>query len=150
MMDQDFPMSRRQGQVLVVGLVAMAVVGVALFGGWIPGVHPGAGGSVLTYQGRPYFWTFLTVPYPLWPANTSGPVNYTFHGAALALGTKNWYALGGGELVGTIAPENATPTNFTLTAAAPTAESPNATVVLEWPGGILLYFLVLVPPTSST
>ncbi len=151
MMDRDFPMSRRQGTALVVGLVAMAGFGVALFGGWIPGLQPNYNApAIVTYDGHSYYFEVAPFPYPIWPARSSQPANVTFHNTTVAIRAIDWYTLVGGQLVGNVTVPNGTSYPFALTHYVPLYASPGSEVVLEWGGSFVFTFLVLVPPTSPT
>ncbi len=150
MMDRDYPMTRRQVKVLVVGLVAMAVFWTALFGGLIPGLHPNyASPPIATYDGRPYYWEALQAPYPLWPTNSTSPTNATFHNATVSIRAIDWYDVGGGRLVGNVTTPNGSVYPYVLAAFAPTFTTPGGEVVLDWPGGLLYEILVLAPTSTG-
>ncbi len=91
-MDRDYPMTRRQVTVMVAGLLIMTGIGIALFGGYLPGIHPKFSTVGLAdLAGHQYhvFQTFLHVP--LW-TNYSAPWNVTFDNISFVLWVTNWYS----------------------------------------------------------
>jgi len=89
--DRDFPMTRTQIRLLLVGLLVMSVVAAALFGGFIPGFRPNFNPpSTVQVDGVTYFDATLTLNPPIFPQNSSPPQELDFHGVVFALWFTHW------------------------------------------------------------
>jgi hypothetical protein len=118
-MDRDFPMSRRDVGILVVGLVILMAVGIALFGGLLPGIHPNlAIPDVVTVQGHQFYVEVSPLHVPFF-ANQTSPWNVTFRNVTFRLWLTNWYSATGGVVHGVGTEPNGTSAAFTLGAALP-------------------------------
>lgn len=141
--DHDYPMTRTQVRVLVVGLLVMAVFGAALFGGAIPGLTPNyAPPSFLELDGQPYYYTTVTVA-PLLPLGTSTPPAYfPFHNVTFAIWISDWYSLTGGMVNGNGTELNGTVYSFALGVSVhPPSNvtlfvSPDHVFAVYWGGGV--------------
>jgi hypothetical protein len=143
MMDRDFPMNRREARILVVGLAVMAVLGILLFGGFLPGLHPTlTTSSFATIGGHQYFVesTPLHIPFAV---NSTSPWNVTFHNVTFELWLTNWYSVTGGVVHGIGIEPNGTAYSFTLGATLTNGSrpslylSPDLSFGVWWNGGIL-------------
>jgi hypothetical protein len=107
MMNPDTPPSPRALKLLAVAFAISIVVGVLLFSGNLPGLRPNyAAATTVTVDGRPYFWSDYTIPWPPWPENFSEPNSTTFHHATFWFWVTGWYGIDTAYLHG-----NATPAN---------------------------------------
>ncbi len=97
---EEFSLTRRQVRVLAVGLAVMAAVGVALFGGLIPGLAPNYSAPlVTTIAGHQY--DELVVPLHPPPTSNAGPVwNVSFRNVTFELQLTDWYSSAGGIVLG--------------------------------------------------
>lgn len=141
-LDQDFPISRRQAQITVVGLVVMAVSGILLFGGFLPGLHPDfSAPAIVTLDGHSYYIepTVLQVPLPV--GTSSGPWNVTFHNVTFTLWLTGWYSGPGGIVHGIGTEPNGTAYPFSLGGYAANGTranlflSPDSAFGCAWTGG---------------
>ncbi len=155
MMDRDYPMSPRQARVLAVGLVAMAAVGAALFGGWIPGLRPNFNPpATVAYDGREYYYASEPVPWPPLGSNQSAVFVYLLHNVTFRVWAANWYRITGGNLEGNVTVPNGTTYPFLLGRSPVNASyatefaTPGAEVVIFWSGGLSYEPLVRVPSGS--
>jgi hypothetical protein len=99
-LDRDYPMTRTQVRILLVGLAVMAVIGVALFGGYLPGIKPNLSGpAIATVDGRQYYTeaTPLKIPFL---ANSTPPWNVSFRNVTFELSLSDWYSATGGIVRG--------------------------------------------------
>ena len=113
-MDRDYPMTRRAAIVMVTGLVIMAAIGVALFGGYLTGVKPSFPSTwTTTFDGHPFEATYTTLQLPLF-ANHTAPRNESFQNVTFQLWLTNWYSLLGGVLNGIGTEANGTAYSFAL------------------------------------
>lgn len=143
-MAQDFPMTRTQAKVLIVGLVVMGAFGIALFGGAIPGLKPNySEPSTLTLNGEQYYYETVFLSTPLFPLNTSSPQPTIFHNVTFELWVSNWYGYMGGLVRGNGTETNGTTYAFVLgESSIPPVNttlfiSPDREFAVAWPGGIL-------------
>lgn len=134
-------------------LVAMAVFGIALFGGLIPGLRPNyAEPSTIVVQGQSYFWTDYSFPWPYPPANTSTPTAVMFHNVTFRIWVTNWYSAIGGVVRGNGTEPNGSNYAFRLGAAVlgPNASalflSPDKAFGAAWSGQTFVELLVRAPP----
>jgi hypothetical protein len=113
--DQDFPISRTQARVLVIGLVVMSAIGVAVFGGFIPGlkVSPSGPATVLV-QGESYYYTTVMISLPQPFSNTSTPTVTVFHNVTFALWFIHWDWVTGALVQGNGTESNGTVYAFVL------------------------------------
>jgi hypothetical protein len=149
MMDRDYPSTPRQARLTLVSLAACGVVGILLFGGYVPGLHPNFAPATATFEGRAYYWTTVIVPIPYTGVNRTLPVSETFHNVTFWTWVTNWSIVGGTYLHGNASGPNSTVYPFTLGGSRFAANwtelyvSPGAAVVVEWTGGWGAYLLVL-------
>jgi hypothetical protein len=141
-MDHDYPMSRQAVGVLVVGLVVMVAIGIALFGGFVPGIHPNlTAPAVVTVQGHQYYTEPTPLHIPLF-TNSSGPWNVTFHNVTFELWVTNWYSATGGIVHGHGTELNGTTDSFVLGGPIPNGTrvslylSPDLEWGASWVGGV--------------
>ena len=153
MMDRDFPMTPRDRRVLAISLAVGAVIGILLFGGWIPGLHPHYGSmEYMTVGGRSYYWTAVTVPLPNFGENYSDPYLAVVHNVTFWYWITNWSALATSELHGNATLTNGTSYDFVLGGGPPLVPrttqyvSPDDEVAVLWSGGIQADLLVLAHP----
>jgi len=142
-MDQDFPMTRTQLRVLAVGLLAMAIVGVVVFGGFVPGVRPAPTPSTIEVNGQPYYFTVESLAPPALLENVSPPQQFVFHHVTFVLWIVNWYSVTGPELYGNGTELNGTTYSFVLGIPGSTTGgtnqflSPDLLFGVYWLGGLL-------------
>lgn len=148
-MDRDFPITRSQATVLLVGLVVMAVFGAALFGGAIPGLKPNySTPTVLVLDGQQYHFTTFFFNQPFYPLNHTSPQFTSFHNVSFAIWVTNWYSPWGGIVHGNGTETNGTVYSFELgDSPAPRVNttlfvSPDHQFAVYWPGGVLGGFSV--------
>jgi hypothetical protein len=113
-LDRDFPMTDLQRRVLVVGLVVMLAIGIALFGGFIPGLKPNYSEPTIdTVNGHRYYVepSLLHIPFL---SNSSSPWSVAFHGVAFQLQMTSWSFFTGGIIQGTGTEPNGTHYSFAL------------------------------------
>ncbi len=80
MLDRDHPITARQRTLTVGALLVGGAVGIALFGGLIPGLRPNfTPPEFQTFEGRSYYWTQVLVPAPPLGANASVNETATVH-----------------------------------------------------------------------
>jgi hypothetical protein len=147
-LDRDYPMTRRGVVILVVGLIVMAVLGAALFGGYLPGLHPTFTlPSTRVIGGHTYnvLETPLRTPFG---ANSTGPWNVTFENVSFYLWLSNWYSATGGIVHGNGTEANGTTYWFVLGNLLPNGTrtmlyvSPDLAFGVYWLGGIIGGFYV--------
>lgn len=148
MMDRDFPIN---GRLTLVALVAAGAVGVALFGGYLPGLHPDYGpAGIETVDGHSYYYDTIVVPFPPIGSNTTSPEPHSFHNVTFWIWVTDWYSITGGELHGnaTLANSSAYPFEFQGsefgTGAAQVYLAPGGSVGAAWNGGVAATLLVEV------
>lgn len=136
-------MTRIQTRVLAIGLVVMIAIGVALFGGLIPGLRPDYGGPATTFlNGHEYYVDAPVLNYPALGTSNSS-MNVTFHNVTFALHLTNWYSVVGGIIHGNGTESNGTRYAFELGELLPNGTrptlyvSPDSVFVGEWNGGWL-------------
>lgn len=145
-LDQDFPITRTQAKVLVIGLLVMGAFGAALFGGALPGLRPNySEPNVIVVEGQSYFFTVVTVPTPalLSNLNYSSPQSFAFRNVTFALWVSNWGSFLGGLVRGNGTEPNGTVYPFVLgESVVPPVNttlflSPDRLFAVYWPGGPL-------------
>jgi hypothetical protein len=148
-LDTDFPMTRTQAKVLIVGLIVMGGFGAALFGGVIPGLKPDySAPNILILNGERYYFTTVFLPMPIYPVNHTEPLTFPFHAVNFTLWLSNWYAFTGGLVRGNGTEANGTVYSFVLgTSLSPPVNttqfiSPDRQFAVSWPGGPLGGFWV--------
>lgn len=148
-MDRDYPPTPRQVKATLVGLGALAVAGLLLFGGHIPGLGPGTGPTDLTtFDGRPYHATTFFVPVPV-PGRPGGyPANLTFHQVSLTAWVSNWSIAGGTYLHGRGIEANGSAASFVFGGLRAQANwtdrfvAPGGAWAVVWNGGLEAELLV--------
>ncbi len=147
------PMGRREVVAMVLALGIGGMVGIALFAGYIPGLKANSTlPSTVTIDGRSYYWTDASLPFPIFPANTSSPVQTTFHNVTFHLWVTGWYQTVLGFLHGNASTINGTVYGFVL--GGPTTLPGRTTEFLApgdawgayWNGQLFAQLYVLVPP----
>jgi hypothetical protein len=146
-MDGDYPITRRQVKLLVVGLAVMAVAGGALFGGFLPGLHPTFGSDLITLQGHQFYEqsTPLHVPFLV---NTSSPWNVSYRNVTFQFWLTNWYSVSGGVVHGIGTEVNGSSHGFVLGIASLNGSrqtlylAPDFDWGVWWAGGLLGGFSV--------
>lgn len=141
-------MSRRELKVLAVGLAVMAAAGIALFGGFLPGVKPQFGLSgVVRVDGESYYSELTPLKIPLL-VNWTTPWNVTFENVTFELWLTNWYSPLGGLVHGTGTEPGGTAYPFVL-GVNPTNDSrtilylsPDGAFGADWAGGAFGGFFV--------
>ncbi len=140
--DRDYPIGRREATVLIVGLVVMGLVGVALFGGLLPGLKPNyAAPNVTTLDGHLYYLQSSLLKAPLL-SNTSAPWNVSFRNVSFTLWLTDWYSVSGGLVHGIGTESNGSASTFTLGAFMNGSRStlylsPDGLWAARWSGGWL-------------
>lgn len=133
-------MGRREAKILVVGLVAMAVFGVALFGGYLPGLKPNyTAPGVVTLNGQAYYVQYTALKIPFF-ANTTAPWNESFRNVTFTLWLTDWYSIPGGIVHGIGTEANGSAHGFTLGTASNGTRpvlymSPDGEWGAAWTGG---------------
>jgi hypothetical protein len=118
-MDKDVPMTPRDVKFLIVGLAVMVVVGIALFGGLLPGIHPNyTAPLVVTYQGHQFYAEVTPLHIPIF-VNNSSPWNVTFRNVTFEIWLTNWYSGTGGIVNGIGTEMNGTSSPFSLGSQLP-------------------------------
>jgi hypothetical protein len=155
-LDHDFPMTDLQRRVLVVGLLVMSAIGIALFGGFIPGLKPNYSQPTIdTINGHRYYVepSLLHIPFL---SNSSSPWSVAFHGVSFQLQMTRWSFFTGGIIAGTGTEPNGTTYSFAL------GHFPNGTRTIwyfspdnvfgaDWSSGSLsVQLLVEVLPSNET
>ena len=142
--DREYPMSRTQVRVLVVGLVAMAVVGMLLFGGLIPGLKPNYSEPVtVIVDGEAYYYTTVKLRSPSLLSNATTPQLFQFQNVSFYLWVTNWDSFTGGLVRGNGTEPNGTSFPFVLGQSsnppvnANLYVSPDHRFAVSWPGGPL-------------
>jgi hypothetical protein len=154
-LERDYPMTPLQMRALVIGLVVMSAIGIALFGGFIPGEKPNySAPTTATIDGRLYFAEPTLLHYPLL-GNATSPWNVTFHNVTFQLQMTGWYYLTGGILRGTGSEPNGTHYSFLLgllpNGSRPTFFlSPDGVFGAAWGGGWLGPATVLLLVEAAT
>jgi hypothetical protein len=143
-MEQDFPITKTQLKVLLVGLLVMAVFGAALFGGAIPGLRPNfTPPSFLYIDGEPYYYTTVNLGMPNLFSNETTPVSFAFHNVTFVMWIANWGSFTGGIVRGNGTETNGTTYPFVLgQSVVPPVNtslyvSPDRLFAVYWPGGPL-------------
>jgi len=143
-LDQDYPLSRVQVRVLVIGTVVLAVFFGALFGGLIPGLTPNyAAPSTVVVDGISYDYAKVNVNEPPILSNTTTPQTFLFHNASFTLWVTNWGSFTGGLVRGNGTEPNGSTFSFVLGHSesppvnATLFVSPDRAVAVSWPGGPL-------------
>ncbi len=141
-LEHDYPMTRTQVTVMVVGLVIMAAVGIALFGGLLPGVKPDLNfPSEVTINGQLYHFARSSLHTPLF-SNQSQPWNVSFENVSFEFWLTNWYSWFGGVVHGVGTEVNGTAYAFEIGATtangsrSPLYLSPDGAFGVAWPGGL--------------
>jgi len=139
--DQDFPMTRTQVRVLVVGLLVMAVVGGVLFAGLLPGAKPTfAAPTIAVIDGESYYVEAVALSVPPLFQNSSAPQAFDFHNVTFELWVSNWYSFDAAEVHGNGTEPNGTVFSFALGPTATTSSSstlylsPDRLFGIEWAG----------------
>ena len=166
-LDRDYPMTRRQVRVLAVGLAVMVGIGLALFGGLIPGLKPNyQEPTVVVVAGHEYFVEIVPLHVPFL-TNTSAPWNVSFRNVSFELQLANWYSNTGGWVEGIGTESNGTHYPFVLGEVFPNGTratlyvSPDsvfgASYLGGWLGGVVIHLLVettygpsIGPPNALT
>lgn len=145
--DRDYPMTRRQVAILVVGLAVMAAVGITLFGGFLPGIHPNLSTDITSIRGIQYYDEFSALHDPLF-SNSTSPWNVSFHNVTFELWLTNWYSGSGGVVHGVGTEPNGSAYAFVLGTVLPNGTreqlylSPDLDWGAWWAGGIVGGFWV--------
>jgi hypothetical protein len=139
-----------------IALVAMAAFGIALFGGYIPGLRPNySEPATIEVRGLPYYWTEYHLSWPVPPATTTTPSVVTFHNITFALWLTNWYSGPGGIVNGNGTEPNGTVYAFNLTLASLGANStspffsPDREFGAAWSGQVFVELLVRATPPAG-
>lgn len=145
---RDFPMTRREARLLVIGLVVMGAIGIALFGGLLPGIKPNFGApSVITVDGQKYYSETTPLEFPIL-TNTTAPWNVSFEHVTFELWLTNWYSPQGGLVHGIGTEPNGSSYSFVLgmqhASSVPVTLylSPDRLFGAAWSGGPFGGFLV--------
>jgi len=150
MMDRDFPTTSRERKWTAVALGVCAVVGVLLFGGFVPGLHPSYGSPpTVTLDGRAYYWTMVLLPFPPPGSERTAPTSLLFHNVTFETWFTNWTVLGGAYLHGRVHEPNGTVDAFVIGGFPAQANwteqylAPDRAVAVQWHDGLTADFLVL-------
>jgi hypothetical protein len=133
-----------------VALVAMGIFGVALFGGFVPGLRPNySEPTTIEVNGLSYYWTEYHFPWPLPPANTTTPTLQIFHNISFQVWVTNWYSGAGGIVNGNGTEPNGTTYGFRLGGSSLGSNesglfiSPDKFLGAAWSGQAFVELLVL-------
>ncbi len=137
-------MTPTQVKVLVIGLAIMVGIGVALFGGVIPGVKPNLSQlNEVSIDGIQYVFTLAYLSHASVTSNTSSPQQFLVGNVTFELWVTNWNSFSGGIVHGNgtergglaypfeLGQSSAPPVNSTLFI------SPDREFGAYWPGGPL-------------
>jgi hypothetical protein len=134
-------MTRLQARVLVIGLVVMIAIGIALFGGYIPGLKPNySAPDIRLVDGHRYYALVTPLHYPGF-TNISAPWNVSFRNVTFELQCVNWYSSTGGIVVATGTESNGTHYAFVMGQTLPNGTrstlylSPDRVFGASYPGG---------------
>jgi hypothetical protein len=151
MMDRDFSPTPLQSRLTLASLAVGGVVGLLLFGGVIPGLHPSyTPNPYTTIDGRTYVWSSIPVPIPYPGSSRTLPAADSLHNVTFSTWVTNWSVLGGTYLHGTAAEPNGTVYPFALGGYAYDANwtsryfAPGGEVAVAWAGGLTAYLYVLI------
>lgn len=143
-MDRDYPMTRTQVKVLIVGLLIMGGIGVALFGGAIPGLKPNFSQlNVVIIDGVQYDFALAYLSHASIASNTSSPQEFLFGNVTFQLWVSNWNELSGGLVHGNGTEASGVVYSFLLgQSSSPFVNttlfiSPDREFGAYWPGGPL-------------
>jgi len=151
MMDRDYPMTPGQLRTTVIALAAAGLVGLALFGGYLPGLKPDYSNlGIADVNGHEYYWRVIEVPAPL-PGgpNYTAPEPIAVENVTFWIWVTDWYSLAGGHLHGNASASNGTEYPFVLVGGGlPGTQvtqyfSPDAEVGAGWTGGSTANLFVL-------
>lgn len=142
-LDRDYPMTRTQVRILFVGLVIMVAIGIALFGGYLPGIKPNLSGpAIAMVNGHPYYTEASPLKIPFL-TNSTPPWNVSFRNVTFELSLSDWYSATGGIVRGTGSEVNGTRYSFELGellangSRAQLYLSPDGVFGVGWGGGWL-------------
>lgn len=152
MMAEVPPTSRREAVITVAALVIAASFGLALFGGWIPGLKPNyTVPSTVTVEGHAYYWTDYSLTFPPPLLNYTVPSSMTFHNVTFQVWVTGWYQPVSGYVRGNATEPNATTFSFVLGGPADVPGrqtlflSPDHELGAAWNGQAFVELLVLAP-----
>ncbi|HTW54963.1 MAG TPA: hypothetical protein VMG36_00715 [Thermoplasmata archaeon] len=152
MMDRDFPIGAREAKVTLVCLVVAGTIGVLVFGGYLPGLHPTlAPPKYIELDGQSYLWTTYLVPSPEFGHNYTTPKPVPFANVTFQLWITNYVAFNNQTFAGNATLANGTVYSFALEARANPADrvtlyvAPDDAVAIEWNLTPLAYLLVHAP-----
>jgi hypothetical protein len=81
-LDGNHPPTRAQLRTTVVAVVVGGAVGLAVFSGWVPGLHPSFGQpTTVAFEGKTYYWSEVLVPTPIPGTGSTPPQKDLFHNA---------------------------------------------------------------------
>jgi len=137
------------------GFVAIAIFGIALFGGFIPGLRPNyTEPSTVDVRGLSYYWANYAFPWPYPPANTTAPSEVEFHNVTFHIWVTNWYSGTGGYVNGNGTERNGSVYTFRLGGSGLSANastlyvSPDTEFGAAWDGQSFVELLVLASSAS--
>ncbi len=136
-------MTPTQLRVLAIGLGVMAVVGIALFGGLIPGLRPNYSAPATTVIAGHLYYVESSPLLAPFLSNATAPWNVTFHNVTFELRLTNWYSVTGGIVHGNGTEANGIRYAFTLGERLSNGSrpalfvSPDSVFAAEWLGGWL-------------
>ena len=141
-LERDYPMTRTQGRILVIGFAIMIAAGIVLFGGLIPGVKPNfAPPSTASIEGHEYDTALTPLHVPV-TTNSTGPWNVSYHRVVFELWLSDWYSFTGGIVHGSGVEANGTSYPFELGQTSANGSrvqlyiSPDWVFGVAWVGGI--------------
>ncbi len=152
MMAEVPPATPREKRITLIALVIAIGFGVALFGGFIPGLKPNATApATVLVDGHSYYWMDYYYPGPVWPLNYTTPSAVAFHNITFDIWVSSWYQLLTGYVHGNASEPNGTSFSFVLGGPAnlPGREtlylSPDEELGAAWNGQAFVVLLVLAP-----
>lgn len=154
-LERDYPLSRWQVRVLAICLVASAIFGVLLFGGYLPGFKPNLSAvPTTTLEGEQYYVTTSGLPL-VGLSKWSTPWNVTFENVTFGFQVENWNLANGRIVFGNGTEANGTRYGFVLGVADANGTrtslflSPDQEFGVSWYGGwfsqLVLTIYVRVP-----
>jgi hypothetical protein len=149
MMGRELPTSPRERKATALALVAGAAIGIALFGGYVPGIHPTfTSPAVITFDGKLYYWKEIGVPLPVVLSNSSPSEKIAVHNATFEVYTIGWLSGGGSYLAGNATLDSGVTYPFSVGGSVASPDhttqyvSPDGEIAVVWNATFAAYLMV--------